>query len=133
MKKIQIRKSKSKSKRKSKIRKSKRHSKRKYKMDGVQGSQESERLSPAEQNDFKNLFERNANGIYEYKFFTVFEYIDDEDDDRLQKLTSVDVTIQRINTHAFGVRFYFHIKPNPNIGFIGYSGGYVSNITKYIS
>ena len=102
-------------------------------MDGVQGSQGSERLSPDEQNDFKNLFERNANGIYEYKFFTVFEYIDDQDDDRLQKLTSVDVKIQRLYTSAYGVIFYFHIKPNPNIGFIGYTGGYLSNITKYIS
>jgi hypothetical protein len=125
------------SKRKSK-RKSKRRSKRKSNMDGVQGSGPNQRLNVDEQNDFINLFERNANGTYDCKLFKEFQYkiIDDEDNESdSQEFFNVNISLQRIRSPSIGVKFYFNIDPDKNTHInIGrnWISSEISNIIKYI-
>jgi len=107
-------------------------------MGGIDGVQGSPCLNYDEQNDFVNLFERNANNLYDCKLFREFQYkiIDDEGNESdSQEFFNVNISLQRIRSHSIGVKLYFSIDPDKNTHInIGRNWivEEISNIIKYI-
>jgi hypothetical protein len=97
--------------------KSRRRSMRRRFNDGVQGTGENNYLTIDEQNAFKNLFQLNANGIYESKTFQTFKFMDVHfgNDIGIKNLNNFRVYISAYTSWFTGVTtYYFHIRKSEN-------------------
>lgn len=99
--------------------KKRRRSMRRRINDGVQGTGENNYLTIDEQNAFKDLFQLNANGIYESKSFQTFRFMDVDpelgNDIGIKNLNNVKVYISVYTLWITDVSTYsFHILKTEN-------------------